>query len=316
MLGGRGAVTPGALLVIGDVVTDVLALHSRPVAAGTDTAADIVVRPGGSAANTAAWAAALGAEVRILARVGADTGDWHRAHLTDVGVRPCLRVDPDHPTAVIIVMVDATGERTMLTDRGAGGLLGPEDWDEALLDGVTHLHLSGYLLFTPQGLELAALAMRRARRHGATISVDPASTGFLADFGTGRFIESTAGADVVLPNRSEAALLTGESGPDAAAALLSDAYGLAVVKLGADGALAARDGRITAEIPVAPVTPVDSTGAGDAFAAGFLVAYLAGAGDAATLTAGCRSGARAVTQVGGRPGPPTGSHGTDLTGGL
>jgi sugar/nucleoside kinase (ribokinase family) len=289
------------LLVIGDVVTDVLVLHSGPVAAGTDTPADIVVRPGGSAANTAAWAASLGAPVTLLARVGADTGDWHRAQLTTAGVTPALSVDPDRPTAVIVVMVDDAGERTMLTNRGAGELLGPGDWDDVLLEGVGHLHLSGYLLFAPQGRELADLATARARGRGLTVSVDPASTGFLRTFGAADFVAATAGADVILPNQSEAALLTGESDPGTAAAKLSQSYGVAVVKLGEDGAVAARDGLITAQVGGRSVTAIDSTGAGDAFAAGFLVAHLAGADDDAALRAGCEAGSSAVTRVSGRP---------------
>jgi sugar/nucleoside kinase (ribokinase family) len=279
----------------------VLALHAGPVASGTDTPADIVVRPGGAAGNFAAWAASLGAPVTLLASVGTDTGDWHRAHLTAAGVTPMLSVDPDRPTAVIVVMVDSSGERTMLTNRGAGELLGPGDWDDALLDGVGHLHLSGYLLFAPQGRELADLATARARRRGLTVSVDPASTGFLRKFGTAKVIEATAGADVVVPNQSEAELLTGESDPATAAAKLSQSYGLAVVKLGADGAVTARDGLITAQVGGRSVTVIDSTGAGDAFAAGFLVAHLSGADDTAALLAGCRSGSSAVTQVSGRP---------------
>ncbi|REF00404.1 carbohydrate kinase family protein [Thermomonospora umbrina] len=298
---GRG------LLVVGDVVTDVLALHGGPPRAGTDTEADIVVRPGGSAANTAAWAAALGADARLLARVGADTGAWHRGLLAQAGVRPLLRVDADHPTAVIIVMVDGSGERTMLTDRGAGGLLGPGDWDDGLLDGVGLLHLSGYALFTGPGRELARLASERARLRGVPISVDPASTGFLSGFGEDRFLAATEGAAVLFPNRDEAAQLTGLPGAEEAAARLSGRYDLVVCKLGAEGAVAARGGRVVARVAATPARAVDSTGAGDAFAAGFLAATLAGLGEGDAVAAGCRAGALAVSRIGGRPdGAPSG----------
>jgi sugar/nucleoside kinase (ribokinase family) len=288
------------LLVVGDVVTDVLAVHKRPIAAGTDTAADIVIRPGGSAANTAAWAASRGADVRLLARVGADTGEWHHRQLAAAGVRAHLRVDPNRPTAVIVVMVDARGERTMLTHRGAGEHLGPADWDDALLDGTDHVHVSGYTLFSPSGRDLVEVAIARARRRGVPVSVDPASTGFLAEFGVERFVAATAGC-VIMPNRDEAALLAGTPAARAAAAELSRAYDLAVVKLGAAGAVAARGGRVTVRVPATPAPALDSTGAGDAFAGGFLAARLAGADDHAAVTAGCRAGAAAVGHVGGRP---------------
>ncbi|MBG0817218.1 sugar kinase [Planomonospora sp. ID82291] len=293
------------MLVVGDVVTDVVALHGQAgfsgLAAGTDTAADIELRPGGSGANTAAWAARLGADVCFLSRVGADTGGWHEAELRRAGVRPHLRPDPDRPTAVVIAVVDGTGERSMLTNRGAGGRLGPADWDPALLDGVAHVHLSGYLLFAEPGLLLARLLLAEAGRRGLSSSVDPASTGFLRDFGIERFVRETEPAGLLIPNRDEALLLTGETAPERAAERLSLRYGAAAVKLGSRGAVMARRGRLTARVPGLAVQAVDSTGAGDAFAAGLLTALLAGADDEAALEAGSRAGAEAVTVIGGRP---------------
>lgn len=299
-----------SLLVIGDVVTDVVALGvPRPGAgaregAGTDTAADIALRPGGSGANTAAWAAHLGADARLLTRLGRDVGAWHTAELRRAGVRPHVRVDPDHPTAVVIAMVDPTGERSMLTNRGASARLCAADWDDALLDGVRHLHLSGYTLFAPPGLELARVALAAAARRGVPVSVDPASTAFLREFGPERFLAETAGADFVIPNLDEALLLGGlgpAADPESAAERLSGRYGTAVVKLGARGALLAQGGRVVARVPAERTEVIDSTGAGDAFAAGFLTALLTGGNAVEAVVAGCRAGAEAVGQVGGRP---------------
>ncbi|MFD8563269.1 carbohydrate kinase family protein [Streptosporangium canum] len=307
--------TRTGLLVIGDVVTDVVALHGGPalagLALGTDTAADIVLRPGGSGANTASWAARLGADVRILTRVGFDTGEWHAAELRRVGVRPHLRMDPDRPTAVVIAMVDATGERSMLTNRGAGGHIGVDDWDATLLDGVRHLHLSGYTLFAEPGLQLSRLAMAEATLRGVTISVDPASTGPLRAFGPERFVQETLAAQLIIPNLDEALLLSGESSAERAAERLSLRYGAAAVKLGSRGALMAKDGKLTARVPGIATEVVDSTGAGDAFAAGLLTALLRGADDEAALDAGRRAGAEAVTAIGGRPRILASELGTD-----
>ena len=296
---------PAGLLVVGDVVTDVLARHAGPLPPDADLPAEITVRAGGSAANTAAWAATLGADVRLLARAGADAAQWHAARLIEAGVRPHLRVDVSRPTAVIIVMVDAAGERTMLTQRGAGARLGPDDWDDALLEGAAWLHVSGYVLFAEPGRALARRAIAAARARGASVSVDPASAGDLRRWGPGRFVAATEGVDVLLPNRDEAAVLTGTADPREAAARLSGRYGLVVCKLGGDGALAARAGRVIACAAAEPVRAIDSTGAGDAFAAGFLTARLAGMPVADALAAGCRAGARAVTGVGGRPPVPS-----------
>ncbi|MFI6595613.1 carbohydrate kinase family protein [Nonomuraea sp. NPDC050536] len=289
------------LLVIGDVVTDVVALHGTPVMPGTDTAADIVLRPGGSGANTAAWAAHLGADVHLLARLGYDSSEWHTTELVKTGVQPHVRVDPDHPTAVVISMVDQTGERSMLTNRGAGGRISADDWDPGLLDGVRHLHLSGYTLFADGGLGLARMAMAAAAAAGVSISVDPASTGPLRDFGVDRFFAETTLAGLIIPNLDEALLLTGASTPAQAATSLSERYGMAVVKLGSQGAVAARDGKVVATAAGVPAEVVDSTGAGDAFAAGFMTALLDGFSEEAALQAGCRAGAECVALVGGRP---------------
>ncbi|TMR92082.1 sugar kinase [Nonomuraea basaltis] len=289
------------LLVIGDAVTDVVALHGSPVMSGTDTAADIVLRPGGSGANTAAWAAHLGADARLLARLGYDSSDWHTAELVKTGVRTHVRVDPEHPTAVVIAMVDKSGERSMLTNRGAGSLISESDWDPSLLDGVARLHLSGYVFFAGPGLRLARLAMADAAAAGVAISIDPASTGPLREFGVERFIRESAPAGLIIPNLDEALLLSGASTAERAAVLLSERYGTAVVKLGAEGALTAVDGAVVASFAGVPAEVVDSTGAGDAFAAGFLTAILQDVSEEAALEAGCRAGAACVAQVGGRP---------------
>jgi sugar/nucleoside kinase (ribokinase family) len=293
---------PGrALLVIGDVATDIVALLDAPPAPHTDTAARISVRAGGSAANTAAWAAHAGAAVRLLSRVGADSADWHRGELAAVGVEPHLVVDPDRPTAVVIALVDAKAERSFLTDSGAAVHLGPDDWDPALLDGVARLHLSGYLLFSAPGRRLAARAIAAARAAGVPVSVDPASTGFIERLGVPAFLAALDGVELLLPNLAEARLLTGATDPRACAERLSAAFGTAVVKLGPGGAIAAHGGTVLARADGVPTAAVDSTGAGDAFSGGFLAACLRGAPPAEALAAGCRSGAAAVTVVGGRP---------------
>jgi sugar/nucleoside kinase (ribokinase family) len=292
----------GLLLVVGDVVTDIVARPEHALAPGTDTAATIEVRPGGSGANTAAWAAHHGARVRMFGRVGDDDAAWHRDALARAGVEPRLLTTPGHPTARLIALVGPEGERTMVTDRGASGRLTPRDWDGALLDGAAALHLSGYTLFTDGGRRLAAAAVRAARAVGIPVSLDPGSSGFLRGFGVRRFLEATRGCGLVLPNEDEAALLTGEHDPPAAAARLAARYGRAVVTLGARGAVSAVDGAGTATCPGQPVdTVVDAIGAGDAFAGALLAARLAGAALSDAVAAGCRAGALAVTLPGGRP---------------
>ena len=304
--------TPGGLLVVGDVVTDVVARHHGPLAPATDTMAEIRTVPGGAGANAACWAAHSGyTDVRLLARAGQDSAAWHNLWLRRSGVRPLLAPDTDAPTATVIALVDAvTAERTFLTDSGAVNRMSPGDWSPALLDGITHLHLSGYLLFADSSRQLALRASESARRAGATVSLDPASAGFLAGLGARRFLTLTEGMDILLPNADEARLLTGLSEPADAAMELSRQFPLVAVTLGSAGALAAAAGKIIATVRAPTVDAVDSTGAGDAFTGGFLAAHLMGASSREAAEAGCRAGAVAVGVVGGRP-PVVGGGATD-----
>ncbi|WP_443076504.1 carbohydrate kinase family protein [Streptomyces sp. NBC_01725] len=299
---GGGA---GALLIVGDVVTDVVARHRKPLAHGTDTAAEIRTLPGGAGANAACWAVSTGcADVRLLARVGADAAGWHEARLRSAGVRPLLVVDDDVPTATVVSLVDASAERTFLTDSGAVLRLAAADWSAALLDGVGRLHISGYLFFAPTSRQVVRAAVASATARGVPVSVDPASAGFMADLGADRFLAAAEGVDVLLPNADEARLLTGVPDAEKAAAELSRRFPLVVVTLGPVGALVASDGAVTARVPPEPARAVDSTGAGDAFNGAFLATLLTGADPSAAAAAGCRAGALAVAQTGGRPPVP------------
>ncbi|MFD4560466.1 carbohydrate kinase family protein [Streptomyces sp. NPDC058469] len=294
----------GALLVVGDVVTDVVARHRGPLAPGTDTAAAIRTVPGGAGANVACWAAHWGcADVRLLGRVGADSAAWHERELVASGVRPRLVVDPEAATGTVICLVDtgAAAERTFLTDSGASLRLDPGDWSDSLLDGVVRLHLSGYLLFSEPSRALVAVALESARARGVPVSLDPASAGFLVELGVDRFLALVEGVDVLLPSRDEACLLTGLPDPADAAAKLSRHVPLVVTKQGAEGALVAHSGTVHTRVPAEPAVPQDTTGAGDAFTGAFLATLLAGADPEDAAREGCRAGARAVERVGGRP---------------
>ncbi|MET9733690.1 sugar kinase [Streptomyces sp. NPDC006458] len=310
MTGPRG----GALLVAGDVITDVVARHRGPLAAGTDTAAAISLVPGGAGANVACWAAHRGcADVRMFGRVGADSAAWHERELAAYGVRPFLVVDPQAPTGTVVCLVDteASAERTFLTDSGASLRLGPEDWQDSLLDGVAWLHLSGYLLFSDPSRALVARAIASARARGVPVSLDPASSGFLKGLGVERFLTLVEGVDVLLPSRDEACLLTGLADTGDAAAELSRRVPLVVAKQGAAGAVVARSGAVRARVPAVPAAPCDTTGAGDAFTGGFLTALLMGAEPEEAAAQGARAGATAVERIGGRPPEARGRTGTE-----
>ncbi len=303
--GVANALSRRRVVVLGDVATDVLVRIQEPLAPASDTRAAIEVHPGGSGANQAAWLGSLGLEVHFIGRAGRDPfRDTHLRALRRHGVIPHLTLDPERPTGLIVVLVDPTGERSMLTDRGANLGLRPSDLPPALFRSGDHFHLSGYTLHEPETRAAALEALRLARAAGMTISVDPASMAPLARVGPARFLEWTEGADLCFPNLDEGRLLSDAAEPMAVAAALAGCYGAVALKLGREGAVWAQRGAAPVYLPAEPAAVVDSTGAGDAFCAGCLAHWLAGAPPAEALAAGLRLAAIAVSQVGARPPSP------------
>jgi sugar/nucleoside kinase (ribokinase family) len=278
------------VVVVGDLALDVLVTPATTPAPGADVPARIVTAPGGAGANTAAWLAALGVDVVLVARVGDDVaGRAVVADLATYGVDAAVAVDPDVPTATVVVLVGPDGERTMLSDRGAAARFCTADLPP--LDGADHLHLSGYVL-GPGSRAAGLAALAAARADGLSTSLDPQATGDVPDLRLG-------GVDLLLPNTTELATLTGSPEPASAAALLDVAGAVAVTAGSAGASWVDRDGVRSVRVPAANV--VDATGAGDAFDAGLLAAWLAGADPETALRAGCAAGARAVSRPGGRP---------------
>lgn len=299
---GGPAVTPTPdVVVLGDVMTDVGVRTSGPVAVGSDTGARIAVGGGGAGGNVAAWLAHLGVAVALVTAVGADAaGDAAVGELRRRGVRVVARRDPGRPTGTVVALVDAAGERTMLTDRGANVTVTPADLPTGWLRTGVHLHVSGYALFAGPGRATAVAALDRARRAGMSTSIDPASWAPLRRLGAARFLRLTAAAELCLPNLDEARVLTGHRAADAAARELASWYGAAVVTCGAAGAVWS-DGVAMTRARAGGGRVVDTTGAGDAFVAGWLTAAIAGADPSAALARATAAAATAVGVAGARP---------------
>jgi sugar/nucleoside kinase (ribokinase family) len=290
------------VVVVGDVMVDVLAAMSGPLARGSDTPSAVTTAGGGSAANVAVWLAAQGVPTSYVGRVGDDAlGRESVAALTDRGVTAWVSTEPDLTTGACIVLVEPGGERSMLPDAGANATLTAADLPQRAFRPGGHLHLSGYTLLNPGSRDAGLAALSMAAAADMTVSVDPSSAAPLAELGAARFLSMTRGVDLLLANRDEAAVLAGTSDPHLAAQQLGDTYREVVVKLGADGAMW-QQGFIGASAPAERgVEVVDTTGAGDAFAAGFLASWLLHPEPETALAAGCRLAARAVSKVGARP---------------
>jgi sugar/nucleoside kinase (ribokinase family) len=291
------------VLVCGDVINDILVEARGPLVHGDDNPAMIRRRPGGSAANQAVWMATLGLDVVFAGRVGAQDAEFHRQELASFGVEPHLAIDESAATGSIVVLVGPDGERTMITDRGANLALRPADVPAALFDDVALLHLTGYTFFTAGPRAAAIGLIAEANRRGVPFTIDPGSAAFLRQLAPGAFLSWTDGAAICFPNLDEAAVLSGAAGPAQMAASLARHYGVAVVKLGADGALVATGQLPPTRIPPRPGTVRDTTGAGDAFCAGFLACWLTGGSVRGAAESGAAAAARAVGGLGGRPQP-------------
>jgi ribokinase len=286
------------IVVLGDVMVDVVCRLEGPIAPGSDAPARIEFGYGGSAANVAAWLAAAGARPVLVGRIGADErGRAAEAELRAAGVETRLAVDADFSTGTCVVLVGPDGERSMVPDPGANDRLGEGDVPGALFASDGHLHLTGYSLMREGSRAAAKAAIAEAAAAGMGVSVDPSSAALLSP----AFLDSLEGVGLLLPNAEEASVLAGEVDPERAALALARRVPEVVVTLGAEGALWTDGVALTRAPAVEADAILDTTGAGDAFAAGFLAARLSGGDPEAALAAGARLAARAVRTPGARP---------------
>jgi sugar/nucleoside kinase (ribokinase family) len=274
-------VSGGVICAVGDLNLDVVVCPSRPVEEETDTDVRTWVGAGGQAANVTAWIVALGGRARLVAARAADpAGRLVAGELARRGVDLAGPV-MDGRTGVVVSLSDHGNTRSMLTDRGVGPRLAAAALRASWFGGCTRLHLPAYSLVSAP-IRAAALA---AAEYVPRLSVDLSSTAVLRDIGAGPFREllGRLRPDVVFGNEAEAELVA-----DLMAELMAELPGTDfVVKLGPRGVRAA--GVLHQALPT---DAVDSTGAGDAFAAGYLLGG---------VNLGLRAAARAVARMGAMP---------------
>jgi sugar/nucleoside kinase (ribokinase family) len=286
------------VVTLGDLLLDVVVRLEAPPASDDDVPASIALVPGGQAANVAAWVCWLGGEALLVARRAGDAaGRLIAAEIERLGVELAGPVIDGGTTGTVVALVAPDGTRTLASDRGAAGDLAPDDVDAGLLAGAGALHVAGYTLLRAGGAEAAVLLAEAARRYGARVTVDLSTAHGIAALGRDemRLRVAALEPDVVFANEAEAA-----------------AFGdplecVWVVKRGALGCTVEQNGETLVFSAVAldgvqaegaqVDAVIDTTGAGDAFAAG----YLLGGGPEIAARRGLEAAARCVTRVGALP---------------
>ncbi len=234
-----------------------------------------ILAPGGAAANTIVGLAQLGCSTRMLTKIGPDSdGEYYRNAVAQAGIEvSAFRSHKTQSTGRCLSLVTPDSQRTMRTCLGAAATLCLDDITDDCFTNCTHVHIEGYLLFNR---DLLLHLLQKAKSAGCTISLDlaapevvagnlPLLPNILADY-----------VDMVFANEDEAATFARTPNPYTALTHLNEFSSLAAVKLGARGSLLANGNGEVIEVQPKKVKAVDTTGAGDSWAAGFLYGYLTG----------------------------------------
>jgi len=288
------------ILCIGDIMLDVTVLLNRPIVEGLETRAKISTQGGGAAANVASWLSHNKTPASLVTRVGSDSaGKTLLAELDAYGVEHSNSVIPDMNTGVVIVIVGVDGERTMFPDSGANSGLGLSDLPD--LAQFSAVYLSAYSLINPQSRAGILEIISKIKAAGLRIIMDPATVGVLMEVGVKAANEWLSFVDCIILNEEESQFLTGKKNPIDAASELLKSVNTVVIKRGSNGALGQTRGGQLVQLEAKKTTVVNTTGAGDAFAAGFISVWAKNGELLDALESGIDLAAKCVALIGARP---------------
>jgi sugar/nucleoside kinase (ribokinase family) len=294
---------PVNVLCIGDVMLDVIAridVSPQKINFGSDTASRISTNGGGAAGNVAAWLTRTTSNSTIISHVGDDpAGAALIAEFDALGVAYENLVIKGEPSGVVVVLVDSSGERTMFPDKGANSSLKLSDLPP--LDSYQAVYISGYALLNPLSRPGALAMIEKVRADSIPIYFDPASVGAMKDVSDTEIHQWFSLMNVLFLNEEESIFLTGLIDIERALDYLLEYSEVVVIKRGSLGAIAKARGYDSISIPAVSATVVDTTGAGDSFAAGFISSFASKRDLTAAMTAGTELAAQCVAIVGGRP---------------
>ena len=239
---------------------------------GNDTRTIISTHGGGAAGNTASWLAVLGNDVTMVGRIGNDTaGSAITAEFDALGISYGNIVKEGLHTGVVVCLVDPSGERTMLADNGANA--GLDVSDLPALDDVDAIYLSGYAPLAPLSREGVLEMVRTVNSRDIPIVFDPATVGGMQGVPVEEILSWCALMDTVIMNEEEAIYLSGLSDCESALNFFVELTPRAIIKRGSAGAIGLERGGQIISVAAKTSAVVDTTGAGDAFAAGFIDAF-------------------------------------------
>lgn len=285
------------IISLGDVTWDFLLEVKEEVCWGSDVKGLVEFSYGGSACNFAVWASRIGAKVKLLGKVGDDLlGYLILEHLKTEGVDFPFEPVPGARTARIGVLVSPNGERGMVMDKDPRLSFNLKDYSPTLLSGFDLLFFTGYSIYHRNSIGFLQMVLSEARKIGLLIAFDPSSFHLMEGFGYLELRELVSPLDFLLLNEEEAKRLSLKKD---IRELLSIAQ-IVVIKRGERGAIAFSNlGECSS--PAFPSEVLDTTGAGDAFDAGFLVKYLTSKNIEKSLIEGNRLGAYVATHLGAQP---------------
>ena len=292
------------IVVIGELNVDAVltGLSDEPKMGAEILATDFQVTLGSASAIFASGIAKLGHPVTFIGKVGTDNfGGFCLSALREAGISTRHVLRDEYAKTGVTVSLSTAGDRALITYLGAIAALGHQDIPMASLKGQNHLHMTSYFLQTRLRASFPKI-LRAARELGLSTSFDPNSDP--SRIWNDRIRDVFTYTDILFLNEAEALQLSGARTVRAALKSLATDVPCAVVKQGARGAVAIKDGKITS-VRGFKVNTVDTTGAGDSFAAGFISSYLRGGSIAECLSAGNACGALSAKYAGGTAGQPS-----------
>lgn len=288
------------ILCIGDAALDVIVKMQTEINVGSDTISHISMHGGGAAANTATWLSELGHSVYFSCRLGDDAAGHAISSEFDLWkIEHRKKFLENEKTGVVVVLVDNKGERTMFPDSGANS--GISESDLPSLRGFDAAYLSGYSLFNPASTSGVLQMVNEIKKASIPLIFDPASVGTMMSFGRERAIENLAPMDIAIMNEDEARYIADCHSLHDALQYITSIVPIAVVKTGSSGAIAQIRGEEPVTSHVDAINAVDTTGAGDAFAAGFIPVWLHSKDLLTSMNAGNEVARRCVAIIGARP---------------